>query len=58
MAAPFVPDFRATAVAVAPTLMLGPAPSTCIIATGIVPTAVTVKLTPAIDWFVTLMVMS
>jgi hypothetical protein len=53
MAAPLVPALRATAVAVALTLMVGPAPSTCIIATGIVPVPVTAKVTPAIDLSVT-----
>ena len=56
MAAPFVPAFRASAVAIAPTWMVGPDPSTCMIATGMAPVPVTVKLIPAIDLFSTAMV--
>ena len=44
-----VPAWRATAVAVAETRMVGVAPSTCMIATGIEWLPVAVKLVPAIE---------
>ena len=53
MAAPWVPALRATAVADAAKERVGPAPSTCMIATAIEWRPVAVKLTPAIVLFVT-----
>ena len=50
IAVPFVSALRATAVAVAPTRMVGPEPSTCITVTGTWCTAVAVKVTPAREW--------
>src|SRR5438445_12171371 len=50
IAAPYWPGGLATAVAVAPTRMVCPAPSTCMIVTPTWCTAVTRKLTPAMEW--------
>src|SRR5258708_5899865 len=56
IAAPYVPFGRATAVAVAPTFIVEPPPSTCmnVIATWWTP--VTLNVTPAIEWSATLIV--
>src|SRR5262245_9393799 len=56
IAAPLVPAFLATAVALAPIGIALPAPSTCITVTGIWWRAVTVKLTPAIERLTTVIV--
>ena len=50
MAAPFVPAFRATAVAVADTGIAGPLPSTCKTATGIEWPTLAVNVRPATPW--------
>ena len=50
MAAPFCPLGRATAVAVAPIRIVWPIPRTCMNVMPTWCTAVTLKLTPAIEW--------
>src|SRR6266550_1568577 len=50
ISAPYWPGGLATAVAVAPTRMVCPAPSTCMIVTPTWWAAVTRKLTPAMEW--------
>src|SRR6266550_3222409 len=53
IAAPLVPLLRARAVAVAPIVIVGPNPRTCITVTPIPCEAVAVNVTPAIERFAT-----